>query len=359
MQAGWASLPDSLWTRVVHAASDTVMERAVMAAQLACVSKCVRSSLLGPDASTLWRAAKITLDTVDTSYALSQADRLHRMLAAQGHRVSELDVDLEGLESFEGLKGLEASTLVGELPALVGTMPNLKTFCMKQRPPALITSALMEALPSSLVKLTVSVFTDSAETYEFPAGLRSLEFGWVAPAGYFRCHYRPDPRDEQLFLACGRQQLSAVAALQHLTCLDLAFYSWRWTSADLQSLLDMPLLEKVNLHVMGIHLHDFSAVSVPATCQLGMHVRAGQNTTHLLRQLRSLCMATLVVEAPSYSTDDELALAACCVTQELRLWCQHPGWRLSQLPLCASCLVTVHVTDTSQAPEAVWTSDDD
>ena len=120
-----------------------------------------------------------------------------------------------------------------------------------------------------------------------------------------------DSQAQQRHVTACRQQAFEVAALQQLTRLRLSVSNWSWTPADLQSLLALPSLRELDLCLYCEREHDFSSVTVPASCRLSVAVSEGQAQSHLLRQLQSLRMAVLGVDSPAFSADDELALSAC------------------------------------------------
>ena len=155
LQAGWASLPDSLWTSIVLAAGNT-KERMVMAAQLTCVARWMHMSLLGADAAPLWQGAKVRPGY--PGYSQRQADGLHRMLAAQGRWIQKLVVVAGGWEA-------------DKLVALVGSLPDLASVDLRAKPSSPIAAAFLAALPQQLGTLSIDSIGRAAR---FPADLQRL-----------------------------------------------------------------------------------------------------------------------------------------------------------------------------------------
>ena len=310
-------LPDAVWTRIVQASGDT-MERALIAAQLACVSKRLRALLVGPNTAPLWQKAAISSAGYQ-GYTKSQANGLHRTLAARGHWISSLSVN----DNWEDSK----------LLALVHSMPNLQQ--VKCR--GYVTAGLLAALPRHLANLNISGLL-SLHAIDFPPDLQVLMLTSLSSSAERQSVTSAFLAKMQYAAAC-RQQLAAVAALRSLTFLQLAFSYWRWKERDLQPLLALPSLGKLIMCIPTDREHSISSVVVPSTCELSIIVTPGPHLTHLLQQLPSLRLNALNVTAPAFSTQDELALAACCVTRELGLNCQDAAWRMQHGPLCAECVV--------------------
>ena len=289
-----------------------------MAAQLACVSKRLRVLLFGPDAAPLWQEAAIS-SAGYKGYTKSQANGLHRMLAARGPWISSLFVDDKW----------EESTLLG----LVRSMPNLEH--VKCR--GYVTAGFLAALPRHLANLNISGLL-SLDAVDFPPDLQVLMLTSLSSSAERLSGASAGLAKVQHAAAC-RRQLAVVAGLQSLTFLQLAFSYWRWTARDLQPLLALPFLGKLCVCVPTDTEHNISSVVVPFTCELSIVVSLGPYLTHLLQQLPSLRLSALHVTAPAFSMQDERALAVCCVTRELGLYCQDAAWRMQRGPLCPGCVV--------------------
>ena len=316
------------------------MDRAIMAAQLACVSRSMCSLLLGPDAAPLWK--QVSVRQLYIGYTQSQAGGLHRLLATLGHWLSSIHIEQDKWEA-------------GPLLALVRRLPNLRSARIKAAPfvsaPA-VTAAVMAALPSSLQALDVA---ELQEPSAFPVKLQKLTLNVMGPMASAEVEdaFGSSVSQAQLDIlracklrhpAACKQQLLAMAALQHLTELHLFMFNWRWTSPDLQPLLALPCLNELSVCFQAKHKHDISTVLVPSTCRLSIAVFPGPEVSHMLQQIQSLPLAGLSVRASAFDASDEVALAACHISHLLVLCCSDAAWRLQHRPRCASCVVRCRQT---------------
>ena len=321
-QPDWAGLSDDLWQRIAAAARVDAWNHDSPAlgcvqwyqvvARASCVSKGLRSALLGPGADVLWQTA--FLSARHPSLTARQSRGLNALVTAQVHRAAEFE--LSG-------GGWDPHTLRKLLSRFGQQLRGAILVNINDPAEAAVLSRVLPALPVRRV-----VFIGRAACL-LPATAGSVDMTVRLP---------PAAGAEVIDQAPFQRFLGCLRPLKGLTRLELDLQPWRLTSSFVQHISKHhPLLRELRLRLAvspAVGSHALHSLRQLPTLQLWLGlIDYGKDgaLAVLLQQLQGAQLHSFVIVADDLSETEERLLALCSVT-ELALRLKNAARRLQLLP---------------------------